>query len=119
MSYKYYNANPLNNKSDDCTIRAISTALNMSWDSVYDMLSDLAQEYGTMQDNRNFILDFLNSNFERMPTYGMTVGDVARKYDNNIVLITMLGHITTSKYGKLYDTFDCRNRKAEYVWIVE
>lgn len=118
MSYKYYNANPLHNKADDCTIRAISTALGMSWDSVYDMLSHLAQEYGTMQDNRDFILKFLNSNFEKVPTYGLTVEEVAKEYDNYIVLITMRGHITCSKHGKIYDIFDPSHRVAEYCFIV-
>lgn len=38
---------------------------------------------------------------------------------NYILLITMKGHITCSKYGNIYDTFDCSNRIVEYVWIVE
>ena len=119
MSYKYYNANPLDKNDDDCTIRSISVALNMSWDNIYDMLSDAAQSVGTMQDNKYFIIDFLDSNFERVPTYGMTVEDVAEEYQDNIILITMKGHITCSKYGRIYDTFDCSERLAEYCWIVE
>jgi hypothetical protein len=36
----------------------------------------------------------------------------------------MKGHITCSKPNKdgiptIYDTFDCRYREAEYVWIVK
>lgn len=118
MAYKYYNANPKDNNVDDCTIRSISSALNMSWDSVYDMLSDSARYSGNMQDNRKFIIDFLDSNFERVPTYDMTVGEVSDYYNNDVVLITMKGHITCSKYGKIYDTFNPSNRIAEYCWIV-
>lgn len=29
------------------------------------------------------------------------------------------GHIVCSKNGIIYDTFDCRDRMVEYVWIVD
>lgn len=118
MSYSYYNDNPLGKLENDCTIRAISTAIGKSWDYVYDVLSKEAQIQGTMQDDRDFIIDFLDYNFERVPTYNMTVGQVAKMYDKDIVLITMNGHITCSKYGKIYDTFDPSRKFAEYCWIV-
>lgn len=118
-SYEYYNANPLQNDTVDCTVRSISVALGMSWDSAYDMLSDLAQEQGVMQDNRDFIIDFLDNNFERVPTYGMNVREVVKEYDNYVILITMKGHIVCARYGKLYDTFDPSERLAEYCWIIE
>ena len=35
MSYVYYNPNPLKLSVGDCTIRAISCALNMSWKETY------------------------------------------------------------------------------------
>lgn len=117
--YKYYNANPLKKNIDDCSIRAISVALGLSWDNVYDLLSDLAQQNGTLQGDRDLVLDFLDSNFDRVSTRGMTVGKVAEVYDNFVCLITMRGHITCSKYGKIYDTFDPSERLAEFCWIVE
>lgn len=117
--YRYYNANPTNKLENDCTIRSISTAIGKSWDYVYDMLSNEAQRQGTMQDDSEFIRWFLDSNFKRVPTYNMTVGEVAKEYKNKIVLITMSNHITCAKYGKIYDTFDPSNRLAEYCWVVK
>lgn len=119
MSYRYYNANPLHKDSQDCTIRAISVALNVPWDYVYDMMSHEAQRLGTMQDDREFIIDFLDDRFERVPTYGLTVGEVVDKYKDNIILVTMDGHITSAKFGKIYDTFNPSERFAEYAWIVK
>ena len=40
-------------------------------------------------------------------------------FPNNTLLITMSGHIVCSKNGIIYDTFDCRNRQVEYVWLVK
>lgn len=40
-------------------------------------------------------------------------------FTESTILITMNGHITCSKNGVIYDTFDCRDREAENVWLVK
>lgn len=119
MAYKFYNANAVNRFVPDCVIRSISCATNRSWDSVYDELSDLAQYYGTMFDQRDFVLWYLDSNYERVPYLPLKVGDVAKEYPNNVLLCTMKGHICCIKYGTIYDTFDPSERIVEDAWIVE
>ena len=114
----YYNANALNKHEEDCVIRSISCAIDKSWDYVYEMLSDEAQAQGTMMNDRDFVINFLNERFRRIYNHPEKVGDVSRKFRNNILLITMSGHIVCSKYGNIYDTFDCRNRRAEFVWLI-
>ena len=117
--YKYYNANAVNRYEDDCVIRAISCATNKSWDYVYDYLSDIAQYEGTLLDKREFVRNYLDRTYERIPKIYGSVGYVSSLFSNNIILITMNGHITCSKYGIIYDTFDCRDRQVEDVWIVK
>ena len=43
--YSYYNNNPYNRHIDDCTIRAISLLTDMSWNEVYEELSNLANRW--------------------------------------------------------------------------
>jgi hypothetical protein len=86
---------------------------------VYDELSDLAQHKGTLMDKREFIIDYLDSRYERVPYLPKTVGETAHKYVNHILLITMNGHICCSKYGIIYDTFDPRDRFVEEAWIIK
>lgn len=117
--YRYYNANALNKYEDDCVIRAISCATNKSWDYVYDYLSDIAQYEGTLLDKREFVLNYLDRTYKRIKGIKGTVGYVSSMYPNNTLLITMRGHIVCSKNGIIYDTFDCRDRMVEYVWIVD
>lgn len=117
--YKFHNQNPLKLFTDDCTIRAISMAEGNTWDYTYDKLSDLAQEYGTLLNDRDFIIYYLDNNYKRLNEHDMTVGEISLKYNNNVLLITMNGHITVSKYGIIYDIFDCRKNVIEYVWIVK
>ena len=116
--YRYYNENPLNKYEDDCVIRAISCATNKSWDYVYDYLSDIAQYEGTLFDKKNFVINYLDRTYKRLDLHG-TVGYISGLYPNNTLLITMTGHIVCSKNGIIYDTFDCRDRQVEYVWLVE
>lgn len=117
--YKFYNENPLNKYEDDCVIRAISCATGKSWDYVYDYLSDIAQHEGTLLDKRDFVRNYLDRTYQRLNNIYGTVGYVAGLFPSSILLITMRGHITCSKYGTIYDTFDCRDRKVESVWVVE
>lgn len=97
--YKYYNANPLGKIQSDCFLRALSCATSKSWDFIYEKISDIAQSQGTMMDDRNFILNYLDRKYPRVPfKKGMRVNEVAKKYDDYIVLITMKGHIVCAKY---------------------
>lgn len=118
--YKYYNANKFGNYVNDCTIRAISLAEGTSWDYTYDKMSELAQEQGTMMDDREFIRNYLDSRYRRVPHLPHTVGEVAGEYPDKTLLITMEGHITCSVPGGIVmDSFDCRKRIAEDAWIVK
>jgi hypothetical protein len=117
--YKYHNQNPLELLTDDCTVRAISMAEDTTWDNTYDKLSDLAQQYGTLLNDRNFIISYLDNNYYRLPINNMTVGEVAGRFRDNILLITMRSHITVSKFGTIYDLFDCRDTPVEHVWVVK
>lgn len=116
--YKYYNANSLGRLQEDCTVRSISCATGKSWDYVYSQLSNEARNRGTMMDNRDFIIEYLDSRYESVDVEGMSVGEVSAMYSDCIVLITMSNHITCSKFGTIYDTFDPRYKRAEFCWIV-
>ena len=50
-------------------------------------------------------------NFER-------VGEIAKKYPNNKVLIRIEGHLTMSDNGVIYDLWDCTQRLVDCYWIV-
>lgn len=117
--YKFYNNNALGLFQNDCTVRSLSLATGHSWDDTYQHMSDLARLKGTMMDDKYFIIDYLDERYERVPTYDLKVGEVSGIYNDNVVLITMRGHIVCSKYGVIYDSFDCRDKKAEFCWIIK
>ena len=117
--YKFHNNNSLGLFTNDCSIRALSTATNNTWDDTYEHLSNIARMNGKMMDDKFFIQEYLDDRYTRIEEIPQTVGEVAGMFKDNVLLITMQGHITCSKYGVVYDSFDCRNRIAEYCWIVK
>ena len=117
--YKFYNNNALGLYENDCSVRAIATATGNTWDDTYKHLSNLARLQGTMMDDKDFIRNYLDERYERIYDIPRTVGEVAGAYPDNILLITMSAHITCSKYGVIYDSFDCRDRITEYCWKVK
>lgn len=117
--YRFYNNNSLGLFENDCTVRSISTATGNSWDDTYEHLSNIARLNGTMMDDKEFVVDYLDQRYKRINNIPRTVGEVSGAFPDNILLITMNGHIVCSKYGIIYDSFDCRDRIAEYCWIVK
>lgn len=117
--YRFYNANAVNKYTDDCVIRAISTATNKSWDYVYDYLSDLAQYKGTLLDKKEFIVEYLDKTFHRLNGIYGRVGEVSAMFPNSTLLISSNSHLVCSKNGVIIDTFDSRNLQVENVWLVD
>lgn len=119
MSFHYYNANPKLNNVEDCTIRALSVAEDISWDKAYRILSDYARKRGLMISSIQSIEEFLDENYDRVCYEKMTVKDFIKMNPEGTYLITMPGHITVVKDGVNYDTFSTLNRFIWCVWEVE
>lgn len=87
--FRRYNANPLNNDTADCTVRAISTAQGKTWDETYRELSDLAQKQGVLFDNVEFIEDYLDTRYLRQCCHSLTVGEFLEECPMGVFLVTM------------------------------
>lgn len=88
--YKYYNANSRGNFVNDCVIRAVSVAENMSWEDTYDDLSRIAKKNGILLDDVDFVDPLLDYRYDRMPVLHETIGDFVASCPIGTYLITML-----------------------------
>ena len=75
MSYVYYNPNPLKLSVGDCTIRAISCTLNISWKRTY---LSLALQGFAMYDMGGSYADGGNSYMYYDPRYDQPMYSMAR-----------------------------------------
>lgn len=117
--FRFYNANAKNLFVDDCTIRAISLAEDMTWNQTYEKLSRLARKRGMMMDSAKFIEDYLDDHYERVKTHSESVGQFVEEHPVGVYLITMPNHISIAIDGYLYDTFDCSDKILRNSWLVE
>lgn len=116
--YRFLNANARGNFVNDCVVRAISLAEGKTWDETYEKLSDMAQEDGILLDDVNFVEDYLDEHYKRVPHCSKLVGEFVEECPHGIYLVTMEGHITVIIDGVIYDTFDCSDRRIWCIWHV-
>lgn len=118
--FKYYNANPYNDIENDCVCRAISTATNIPYRTVAQKLRYTAKLFNCdmlcVCCYSHFLEDILK--LQKYDALGNTVEQISKKYCNKIVLIRMNGHLTLSRYGIVYDIWDCTQEIADVYWLV-
>ena len=118
--YQFYNANPLGNIESDCVTRAIKEATGLSYYEIQHKLWLIAQVFECEELCVCCYHHLLENvfNFERLNANGMTVKELSKKFKNDIILIRIDGHLTVSKFGTIYDIWDCSNEVADIFWIV-
>ena len=120
MKFKKYNANPLNKVVNDCSIRALSLALNKSWDDVLKDLCKIALKLKVNPTEIKAINEYLKD-FEKV---GQRVirGERRLKVDdlskNKTYILYMANHLTILNKGVLIDTWDCRNKPIYSYWCI-
>ena len=119
MNYKFHNANSRKIFTNDCVVRAVSLSEGKSWDETYEELSDIAQEYGILLDDVNFVEPLLDSRYDRVCYHDTSVGEFVIEHPVGVYLITMPNHITCAIDGIIYDTFDCTDRFMWCAWCVD
>lgn len=88
--FRYYNANPMLNEVEDCTIRSLSVAEGISWDKAYQILSDYARKRGLMLNSVQSIESFLDDNYLPVKTYrNETLEEFVERHPYDTFLITM------------------------------
>lgn len=120
-NYKYYNRNPDLEHKEDCVCRAISTATGLNYEAVDRLLELTAGEYQCdklcLCCYHNLLEDILG--YARISCAGgETVGDIARAFPRDKVVIRIKEHLTTSIKGTILDIWDCSNKKVDCFWIV-
>ena len=120
-NYVYYNATPNGEIRNDCVVRALSLALDLSYFDVEDLLVEIGDYYECEELCVECYTYLLNA-IIGLKTYdgmGKTVGEIAREHPDCVLLIRVEGHLTTSINNCIYDIFDCTDEICDRYWIVE
>lgn len=120
--YVKFNINPCGKNVGDCTIRAISTALEQTWEKTY---IDICIQGFAMCDmpSANHVWGaylrskgFVQNAFPPDTPEEYTVIDFCHEHPNGTYILACSGHVVAIINGHYYDDWDCGNRTPIYYW---
>lgn len=121
--YIHFNNNPLGRRTaDDCSIRAVSKALGVSWDDAHDLLADMSKKMGTIMSNNDVISAVLRMHGfhkENLPCTHRecyTVREFAMDNPYGIYVVGTGSHVVTIIDGNFYDSWNSSDESIIYFW---
>ncbi len=107
-----YNPNPSGKRTEDCTVRALSKALGLDWDSTYVKLSMTGMKHKDLM-HKNYVWDDLlrSYGFKRYAIPNTcpdcyTVADFAADHPRGLYVLGTGDHVVTIESGDWFDTWD-------------
>ena len=120
--YRYYNPNPVANHVGDCSVRAISKVLNISWDEAFDLLAEAAKNMGDVMSSNSVISAVLRSHGfyrENLPNFCPNCYSIRKFARDNPVGIYVVGtgsHVVAVLDGDWFDTWNSQDEIPIYFW---
>ena len=120
--YSYYNANPYKIRVGDCVIRAISKALNQTWEDTYidltiqgylmgDLLSSNAV-WGAYLKIKGFTRDIISNDCPEC----YTIEDFCKEYPKGTYVIGTGTHAVCVEDGCVFDTWNSSGETPIYYY---
>lgn len=120
--YKSYNANPQGLHTGDCVIRAISTALDQSWQETLAGITVFSLMLSDMPESNRVWGNYLKSKgYKRhaIDTDDYTVEQFASDHPSGTYILALSGHVVAVIDGDYIDTWDSGNELPVYYWRKE
>lgn len=120
--FKNFNPNPEGRHVGDCTIRAISLALDQEWYQTYAeialegyLLSDMPSAnrvWGSFLKKKGFKREIVPDDCPSC----YTLKDFCREHPSGTYIVALQGHVVCTKNGCYYDTWDSGEELPIYFW---
>lgn len=120
--WEYYNPNPTGRVVGDCAIRALTKALDLDWETVYNMVASNGYNMGDMPSSDSVwgsVLrqhGFYRSTIPNACPDCYTAKDFCKDNPYGIYVLGFGGHVASVVDGTLYDTWDSSECIPVYVW---
>ena len=120
--WKYFNNNPANRVVGDCSVRAISAALDVSWDEAFDLLAHNAKEMcdmpsadaviGSVLRQHGFVRSIIPASCPDC----YTIGDFSEDFSRGVYVLGTGQHVATVIDGIIYDSWDSSMEIPMFMW---
>lgn len=113
-----YNPNPVGRSVGDCSIRALTIALNVDWETAYSLTAKAGFDMGDMPSSDSVWGAVLRQHgyYRKACEDCGTAESFAWKHPHGIYVLAFGGHVASLKDGCLYDSYDSRNEIVIYFW---
>lgn len=117
-----FNPNPVGRSVGDCSVRAVSAALGISWDDAHDLLSESAKLMGDMPSSDSVWGAVLRQNgFNRAAIPNTcpdcyTADDFCRDHPRGVYVLGFGGHVATVIDGDLWDSWNSLKSIPQFYW---
>ena len=118
--FRYYNPNPVAAKVVDCSIRAVSKALNVDWEKAYVMLAVNGFIMADIMNANNVFASVLRQNgFDRKTIDNtcpdcFSVKDFCKENPKGTFVLGTGTHVVTVVDGNYYDVWDSGDEIPAY-----
>lgn len=120
--WRKYNPNPTGRNVQDCSIRAVSAALDVDWDTASDLIYQMAKSMGTTTpDDAAWGAVLRRAGFYRRALSNTcpdcyTVADFCRDHPRGVYVLKTSGHVVAVIDGQAWDSWDSTNEIPQYFW---
>lgn len=120
-----WNKNPAGRRVGDCSVRAVSIALGVDWETAYAMTASAGFNMADIQNSNSVIGAVLRQHgFYRhiIPNECpdcFTVKDFCEAHPQGTYVLFTNGHVLTVKDGNWIDAWDSGNEIVLYFWSKE
>lgn len=117
-----YNPNPTGRNVVDCSVRAVTVALGIDWESAYDLITEAGRAMGDMPSSDSVWGAVLRQNgFYRQSIPNRcpdcyTAEDFCIDHPYGTYVLGFGRHVATVVDGNLYDMWDSSNEIPQFVW---
>lgn len=123
--WKFFNPNPVSRNVGDCSIRAVSAALGIDWETAFALVSNNAYQMGDMPSSNAVFGSVLRQHgFKRhiIPNTCpdcYSIGQFAADHPDGVYVVGTGNHVVTVKDGWILDTWDSSNEIPVYYWSLD
>lgn len=125
MAYVHYNPNPFRLSTNDCTVRAMSAVLNLTWDDAYDLIAGTGKDMGLMPSDRAVTWALLKTRGfkssaipDRCPDC-YTVKEFGRDHPRGVYVLATDSHVVAVIDGDWYDAWNSGDEVPLFYWREE
>lgn len=123
--WRLFNNNPAGRNVGDCAVRAVSVALDVDWETAYDMIAIAGYNMADLPSSDSVWGAVLRQHgFYRFAIPNecsdcYSAADFVLDHPKGVYVLGFGGHVATARDGYLYDSWNSENEIPQFYWTNE